>query len=103
MLDRLPPEQRKQKLIKMMQSLLRGRFKLVLGHETKELPVYLLVAAKNGPKLKLSDFKLPEHPGELPLAPEAGHFSPPPPPPQAARGAERPNDARSRRSRANRG
>ena len=76
-LDQLPPEQRKQKLGEMMQSLLRDRFKLVLGHETKELPVYMLVAAKNGPKLKPSDFKPPEPP----LASEAGHFSPPPPPP----------------------
>lgn len=67
-LDKLPPDQRKQELGEMLRSLLRDRFKLVLGHDTKELPVYLLVAAKNGPKLKPSDSKLPGHtpPPELP-------------------------------------
>ncbi len=35
----------------MLQSLLADRFHLALLHETRELPVYELVAAKNGPKL----------------------------------------------------
>jgi len=35
----------------MLQSLLEDRFKLVIHRETKELPVYLLTAAKNGLKL----------------------------------------------------
>jgi uncharacterized protein (TIGR03435 family) len=35
----------------MIQSLLADRFKLKLIHETKELPAYALVVAKNGPKL----------------------------------------------------
>ena len=35
----------------MLQSLLVERFKLVLHQETKELPVYVLVVAKGGPKL----------------------------------------------------
>jgi len=35
----------------MVQSLLADRFKLTLHHETKELPIYVLVVAKNGPKL----------------------------------------------------
>jgi uncharacterized protein (TIGR03435 family) len=34
----------------MVQSLLADRFKLKVSHETKLLPVYLLVLAKNGPK-----------------------------------------------------
>jgi uncharacterized protein (TIGR03435 family) len=34
----------------MIQSLLADRFKLRVSHETKELPVYALVVAKNGPK-----------------------------------------------------
>ncbi|MGB7281171.1 MAG: M56 and DUF3738 domain-containing protein [Candidatus Acidiferrum sp.] len=36
---------------KMLQALLADRFKLVIHRETKELPVYALVVAKNGPKL----------------------------------------------------
>jgi uncharacterized protein (TIGR03435 family) len=35
----------------ILQSLLADRFKLTLHHETKELPVYALVIAKNGPKI----------------------------------------------------
>jgi uncharacterized protein (TIGR03435 family) len=35
----------------MFQSVLSDRFKLALHHETKELPVYTLVVAKNGPKI----------------------------------------------------
>jgi len=36
----------------MLQILLVDRFKLTLHRETKELPVYELVIAKNGPKLQ---------------------------------------------------
>jgi bla regulator protein blaR1 len=35
----------------MLQSLLADRFKVTLHHDTKELPIYALVVAKNGPKL----------------------------------------------------
>ncbi len=35
----------------MLQALLADRFKLKVHHETKELPVYALTVAKNGPKL----------------------------------------------------
>lgn len=42
-------EQRNQVLL-MLRSLLADRFKLRVRHETKELPVYALVLAKNGPK-----------------------------------------------------
>ena len=38
----------------MFQSLLADRFKLVLHHDTKELPVYALVIGKNGIKFKES-------------------------------------------------
>jgi uncharacterized protein (TIGR03435 family) len=41
----------------MLQTLLTDRFKLVLRHETKEVPVYHLVVAKNGPRLKESSQK----------------------------------------------
>jgi len=35
----------------MLRTLLAGRFKLVVSHASREMPVYALVAAKNGPKL----------------------------------------------------
>jgi uncharacterized protein (TIGR03435 family) len=38
----------------MLQSLLKDRFKLKLRRETKESPIYALVAAKEGPDMKLS-------------------------------------------------
>jgi uncharacterized protein (TIGR03435 family) len=38
----------------MIQALLEDRFKLVLHRETKEMPVYALVAGKNPPKLQES-------------------------------------------------
>jgi uncharacterized protein (TIGR03435 family) len=36
----------------MLQALLAERFRLALHHETKEVPVYALVVAKGGPKVK---------------------------------------------------
>src|SRR5262245_29620262 len=39
-------------LKQMLQVLLADRFKLKLHRENREMPVYALVAAKNGPKLK---------------------------------------------------
>ncbi len=38
----------------MLQQLLADRFKLAVHHQDKELPVYALVPAKNGPKLRES-------------------------------------------------
>jgi uncharacterized protein (TIGR03435 family) len=38
----------------MLQELLADRFKMRVHHEAKEVPVYALVIAKNGPKLKES-------------------------------------------------
>jgi uncharacterized protein (TIGR03435 family) len=42
-------------MLRMLQSLLADRFKLVVRHETKEVPVYALTIAKSGPKLHHSD------------------------------------------------
>jgi uncharacterized protein (TIGR03435 family) len=39
----------------MLRTLLAERFKLSIRRETKEMPVYELVVAKNGPKLKKAD------------------------------------------------
>ena len=38
----------------MLQTLLADRFKLAIHRETKEMPVYALVAGKNGSRLKSS-------------------------------------------------
>jgi uncharacterized protein (TIGR03435 family) len=38
----------------MFQSILADRFKLVVHHETRELPMYVLTVAKGGPKFKES-------------------------------------------------
>lgn len=45
---------RKERERLMLQSLLADRFKLVIHHETREMPVYLLVVDTGGPKLEKS-------------------------------------------------
>jgi uncharacterized protein (TIGR03435 family) len=57
-------------LRQMLQSTLADRFKLVVRHEVKVMPVYLLTVGKNGPKSKLLELK----PGET-----APRLAPPPP------------------------
>ncbi len=54
----------------MLQALLADRFKLTLHKESKEAPIYALVVAKNGPKMK-------ELPPEPPPAPDADPKDPP--------------------------
>ena len=49
---KVPKGATKEQFMVMLQNLLAERFKLTLHHETKELPRYALVVAKNGPKLK---------------------------------------------------
>jgi uncharacterized protein (TIGR03435 family) len=44
------PEATRDEIRAMLQSLLADRFKLAYHRETKQLPVYTLVVAKNGPK-----------------------------------------------------
>jgi uncharacterized protein (TIGR03435 family) len=60
----------------MLQSLIDERFQLKMHRETRELPVYELVAAKDGSKLQLSEDQSPPKP------PEPGAARPPAPPPQ---------------------
>jgi bla regulator protein blaR1 len=46
----LSVEEQSNQVMLMLRSLLADRFKLRIRHEMKELPVYALVFAKNGPK-----------------------------------------------------
>jgi uncharacterized protein (TIGR03435 family) len=56
----------------MLQGMLEDRFQLKVHKETRELPVYELVVAKGGSKMKLSEDQTPPPPpGPLPL-PERG-------------------------------
>jgi bla regulator protein blaR1 len=62
-------EQTGLQIMKMLQALLADRFQLRIHRETKEMPIYALLVAKNGPKL--------ERPREACFDPAAG--APPPP------------------------
>jgi uncharacterized protein (TIGR03435 family) len=54
-LKKLPTEQGNEQRRLMMQTMLEDRFKLKVHHESKELPMYALVVAKSGFKLKEAD------------------------------------------------
>jgi len=49
------PEMRQTMLHAMLQAMLAERFKVVVHHESKEMPVYNLVVAKGGPKFKQAE------------------------------------------------
>ena len=49
---KVSPDASKEQRMLMLQALLAERFKLVVHRETKELPIYALVAGKNGPKVR---------------------------------------------------
>jgi uncharacterized protein (TIGR03435 family) len=53
-LGKLPSDQGRAIKRQMLQALLADRFKLVTHMETRELPIYALVVAKNGPLIKPS-------------------------------------------------
>jgi len=63
-LAKVPKNTPKEQAKLMLQSLLADRFKLVLHHSSKELPMYALVVAKNGPKLKEAAPEPAPTPGE---------------------------------------
>jgi uncharacterized protein (TIGR03435 family) len=90
----------------MLQNLLADRFKLTLHREKKDLPMYALVVAKNGPKLKESppddpdakDATGPADPAAMDAARQKAmenamrsmkDGAPPPPPPPGGRGGTR--------------
>jgi uncharacterized protein (TIGR03435 family) len=58
--------------LRMLQTLLEDRFQLKLHHDTKELPVYALTVAKNGPKLTENKDDIPER---IELMASAGLFT----------------------------
>jgi uncharacterized protein (TIGR03435 family) len=53
-LEKLPMDERVRQVRLMVQALLAERFQLKVSHRIKEIPVYALVIAKGGPKLKQS-------------------------------------------------
>jgi uncharacterized protein (TIGR03435 family) len=71
----------------MLQSLLEERFGLKAHVETKDAPVYNLVVAKDGPKMKLSADQSPIVPGGPPRPGADGPGGPPLPPPPPPPGA----------------
>jgi uncharacterized protein (TIGR03435 family) len=90
---KIPKGATKEQFQMMLQNLLAERFKLTLHHETKELPMYALVAGKGGSKLKES---VDDGPTAGAAAqggaagsggPSASAPPPPPPPPPGSDGA----------------
>ena len=59
------------RLMQMLQSLLEDRFKLKVQRQTRESPVYNLVVAKGGPKIKLDEDQSPPTPQGLPAVPSS--------------------------------
>ena len=52
---KVSPDASKEQRMLMLQALLAERFKLAVHRETRELPIYALVAGKNGPKFRAAD------------------------------------------------
>jgi uncharacterized protein (TIGR03435 family) len=69
----MPPDTTKEQFRAMLQNLLAERFKMTVHRETKELPMYSLVVAKGGPKMKEA--------AEVPAPKDDGDAGAPPPPP----------------------
>jgi uncharacterized protein (TIGR03435 family) len=62
---RIPEGVSKDLVPEMLQALLAERFKLAVHREKKELPIYAMIAGKNGPKLKEAEPE-PETPAAAP-------------------------------------
>ncbi len=75
---KVPEGATKEEYRLMLQSLLEERFKLTLHHDTKELPIYELVVAKGGHKLKESDPEPPASEDAPPAFPPPGLRGGPP-------------------------
>ncbi len=77
----------REKVQLMIQSMLEERFQLKAHMETRELPIYHLVVAKDGPKIKPSSDQTPgpfQAVGAPQLCgPAPAALAPPPPPPPA--------------------
>jgi uncharacterized protein (TIGR03435 family) len=67
---KLPPGTTKEQFQQMLQTLLAERFKLTVHRETRQLPVYALVVAKGGPKMK--EVETPAIPEVPPAGPGPG-------------------------------
>ena len=65
----MPPNTTKEQFQVMLQNLLAERFKLTVHRDTKDLPVYSMIVAKGGPKMKESG--PPPEPKDEPDGPPA--------------------------------
>ena len=70
-IQKMPPKERSNQMLLMVQSLLADRFKLKVHFETREMPIYELVVAKGGPKLTPAK-ELPSEPDTPPRSPGPG-------------------------------
>lgn len=83
-IQKLLPVQRLDEMRLLIRSLVADRFKLSVSHQTKELPIYALVVAKGGSKLKevpppdpssnAASPPRPSAPGAAPAPPRPGGF-----------------------------
>jgi uncharacterized protein (TIGR03435 family) len=69
---KVPENTPKEQIPAMLQALLAERFRLKTHRETKDMPVYALVAGKNGPKLKKVDDDTRAYRGMMKFS--AGHL-----------------------------
>jgi uncharacterized protein (TIGR03435 family) len=74
-LQKLSDLQRRDQMRLMVRSLLVDRFKLILSPGTKEMPIYALVVAKGGPKLKPTTYTPPDSSVPPPSPQERGGLS----------------------------
>jgi uncharacterized protein (TIGR03435 family) len=89
-LAKVPPGATAEQVRQMLRTLLAERFKLKIHRETRQLPVYALVVAKGGPKLReVKAPAIPEGAAAGPGGPPSGYVSLPRPggePPRMASG-----------------